>query len=726
MRKLSVSIEMRKRIGIVFVGVVLALVALTVRLVWVQFVMGEELRQKAYAARFRNVEVKAKRGVIYDAKGRPLAISVSTDSFYAIPAQVKSSKRADEIAERIAEVLELKKDDVLKQITKNRAFVWIKRHVPDEKAQQLKTLSLPATESAKATKGLPGIKYVEEPERFYPKGQLLANVLGFAGIDNQGLNGIELTYDKVLSGVSGTIMVEFDNRGQEIPDALQKYIPPQDGNSIYLTIDETIQYIVERELEEIIKLRNPKKAGALVMDPKTGRILAMAMRPSYDPNAYKDFPQTTWRNMVISDAYEPGSTFKTVTMSGALDEDVVKLSDHFYCGGFVQVGKERVKCWKSSHGSQTFVEGVQNSCNPVFVTVGLREGVDTFYRYLEGFGFGKKTGIELPGEATGILVSKKLARESDIYLATMAMGQANAVTPIQLVTACSAMANGGKLMKPQIVREIRDAKGNLVKTIEPEVVRQVISPETAKQVMEILESVVSEGTGKPAFIEGYRVGGKTGTAQKIIPGGGYSSSEYIGSFLGVAPSNDPRLVCLVVVDSPQGLYYGGQVAAPAFKNIMRDSLRYLQVPVQINEEKILGNQEKTVELTNLIGMELGKAQTELNKHKLKAEIIGQGTTVKVQLPLAGTKVTEGSKVVLYSSIPAKGADPEMVAVPDFTGKTIGEVKELAGMLNLNFEIQGSGEVVRQEPEPGNQLPVGSTIKIYMEVLTEDAMQPIGP
>lgn len=718
--------EMRKRIGIVFFGVAVALVALAIRLVWVQFVMGEELRQKAYATRFRNIEVKAKRGIIYDAKGRPLAISVSTDSFYAIPAEVKRSKREKEIAEQVSKVLGLDQEKILELITKRQAFVWIQRHTPEEKAKALKSLTLPATKEFRETKGLPGIKYVEEPERFYPKGKLLANVLGFAGIDNQGLEGIEKTYDKVLSGISGTIMVEFDNKGQEIPDALQKYIPPQDGNSIYLTIDETIQYIVERELDEIMKLRNPKKAGAIVMDPQTGRILAMAMRNTFDPNDYSNYEQSNRRNSLISDAYEPGSTFKTVTMSGALDEGIVKLTDRFYCGGFIQVGNRKVKCWKSSHGSQSFIEGVQNSCNPVFITVGLREGVDVFYRYLEGFGFGKKTGIELPGEFTGILVSKKLAKEADIYLATMAMGQANAVTPLQLVTACAAMANEGKLMKPQIVQEIRDREGNLVKTIEPEVVRQVIAPETARQVMSILESVVSEGTGKNAYLEGYRVGGKTGTAQKVIPGGRYSTSEYIGSFLGVAPVNDPRMVCLVVVDSPQGVYYGGQVAAPAFKNIMRDGLRYLQVQAQINPEKITGNKQKTRELPSLLGMDISKAIKVLSNYKLKAEVVGKGTTVKAQLPLAGTKVVEDSKVVLYSSIPAKGAEPETVVVPDFTGKNMAEVKELAGMLNLNFEIQGSGEVVRQEPEPGKQIPLGSKISIYMESRVEDALQPIGP
>lgn len=702
----------------------LMLIVLAGRLFWVQLVMGEELRQKAYAVRFRNVEVKAKRGIIYDAKGKPLAISISTDSFYANPAEVKRSKREKEIAQKIAEVLELEPEKVLEQITKQQAFVWIKRHVPEEKARILKSLKLPATAEFSETNSLPGIKSVEEPERFYPKGQLLANILGFAGIDHQGLNGIEKSYDQVLSGISGTIMVEYDNKGQEIPDALQKYIPPQDGNSIYLTIDEAIQYIVERELDEIIKLRKPKKAGIIVMEPSTGRILAMAMRPTFDPNKYNDFVSANWRNILISDSYEPGSTFKTVTMSGALDEGVVKVNDRFYCGGFVQVGKRKVKCWKSSHGSQSFLEGVQNSCNPVFVTIGLREGKEVFYRYLQGFGFGKKTGIELPGEATGILVGKERAQEID--LATMSIGQANAVTPLQLITAFAAMANEGKLMKPQIVKEIRNKEGELIRTIEPEVVRQVISPETARQVMSILESVVSQGTGKNAYVEGYRVGGKTGTAQKIIPGGGYSTSEYIGSFLGVAPVNNPRIVCLVVVDSPEGIYYGGQVAAPAFRNIIRDTLRYLQVPAQIEPEKIAGNNLKSMELPSLVDLDLSEAVKILSHKKLKVDILGSGTKIKAQLPLAGTKVVEGSKVVLYTSVPAEGSNPETVVVPDFTGKNIVEVKEEIEMLNLNFDIQGSGVVIRQNPEPGQQVPIGSAITLYMEIQIEDALQPIGP
>ncbi len=711
---MPVPVRIRKRISFIIAIVLIATVGLSCRLVWVQFVKGEELRQKAFAARFRNVEVLAKRGAIYDTNGKPLAISVSTDSFYANPAVVKKSGKAEEIAAQLAEILGADQQTIYEKITKNQAFVWVQRHVPDELSQKIKELKLP------------GILSVEEPERFYPKGELLAHVLGFVGIDHQGLNGIEASYDKVLSGKSGTIMVEYDARGQEIPEAMQKYIPPEDGNSIYLTIDETIQYIVERELDEIMKSNQPKRAGAVVMEPKTGRILAMAVRPTYDPNNFKEYDSSLWRNFLISDVYEPGSTFKTIVAAGAMEEGVVKTTDRFYDPGYIKVGKETIKCWRHTrpHGSQTFVEGVQNSCNPVFVTIGLREGVDVFYRYLHGFGFGKKTGIELPGEATGILVNKERCKEID--LATMSIGQANAVTPIQLLTAFSAIANGGTYLKPQIVKEIKDKDGNLVKTIEPEVVRQVISEETSKSLLAILEKVVSEGTGKTAYVEGYRVGGKTGTAQKSLPGGGYSTTEYIGSFMGVAPVNDPRIAVLVIVDSPQGVYYGGQTAGPRFKNIVRDTLRYLQVEAQLEPGKIANGQPKTFELPNLVGQSTKEAVKKAEQLKLKVDVIGNGENIKAQLPLAGTQVGEGSKLVLYTSIPSVEGKPESIIVPDLTGRTIGEVKEITKLLNLNFELEGNGVVVRQEPVPDTQLQVGSTIKVYLEPPTQPAMEPISP
>lgn len=711
---MSVPVKTRKRIGLIFIIALGLFCALCLRLVWVQFVMGEELRQKAFAARFRNVEVKAKRGVIYDAKGRPLAISVSTDSFYAIPAQVRKSGKEEEIAARLSQILDLDQGKVRELITKQQAFVWLQRHVPEEKALQIKELKLP------------GINFVEEPERFYPKGTLLASVLGFSGIDNQGLSGVEVTYDKVLSGQPGTIMVEYDARGQEIPDALQKYLPPQDGNSILLTIDETIQYIVERELDEIMKTSNPKRAGAIVMEPKTGRILAMGTRPTYDPNHYRDYDQSLWRNFLISDVYEPGSTFKTIVAAGALEEGIVKPTDRFYDPGFIKVGKETVKCWRHGrpHGSQSFVEGVQNSCNPVFVTIGLREGKDIFYRYLYGFGFGKKTGIDLPGEATGILVNKDRAK--DIDLATMSIGQANAVSPLQLISAFSAIANGGTYLKPQIVKEIRDKEGNLLQTIEPEVVRQVVSQQTSQTLLNILETVVSEGTGKNAYVEGYRAGGKTGTAQKILPGGGYSSNEFIASFMGVAPVNDPKITVLFIIDSPKGVYYGGQIAAPRFKNTVRDTLRYLQVEAQVEPNKIGNTHTSMISLPNFIGQVPSEAARKAEKLKLKVEVIGDGNMVKAQLPLPGTQAAEGSRVVFYTSIPSGEGKPEQVIIPDLTGRSIGEVKEITKLLNLNFNIQGSGIVVRQEPEPGLQIPVGSTITVYLEPPSQSAIELMSP
>lgn len=710
---MSVPVTIRKRIGFVFFVAIFLLLAVMLRLVWIQFIQGENLRQKAFAARFRNVEVKAKRGIIYDTRGRPLAISVSTDSFYAIPAQVRKADKVKETAEKLAEILEMDKEKVQSLITKHQAFVWIKRHVPDEQGQKIKALKLK------------GINYVEEPERFYPKDKLLAHILGFAGMDNQGLYGIEVSYDKELSGKSGTIMVEYDARGQEIPDALQKYIPPEDGNNIYLTIDETIQYVVERELDKLFALRKPKKAGVIVMEVRTGRILAISARPNFDPNNYQDYDPAVWKNPMISDVYEPGSTFKPVTAAGALEEGIVKPEDRFYCHGYIKVGKEIMRCWRTGrpHGSQTFVEGIRNSCNPVFISVGLKMGTDVFYRYLNGFGFGQKTGIELPGEAYGLVVNKNRAKEID--LASMAMGQANAVTPIQLITAFSAIANDGYLMKPQIVKEIRDKDGNLIRTIEPEQVRQVISKKTSRTMLDILETVVSEGTGKNAYIEGYRVGGKTGTAQKIIPGGGYSTSEYIGSFIGVAPTNDPKIAVLVVVDSPEGVYYGGTVAAPVLKEIVKDTMRYLQVPAQVEPDKITPK-TTTVEMPNIVGSDVTNAVKQLENLKLQANVVGEGTQVKAQLPLPGSEIHQAGNVIIYTSIPAEGGNPESVVVPDLTGKTVGEVREITKLLNLNFVLKGSGYVVKQDPEPGLLVPVGTKITVNMEKPIPHELEPAGP
>ena len=403
-----------------------------------------------------------------------------------------------------------------------------------------------------------------------------------------------------------------------------------------------------------------------------------------------------------------------------MEENIVKADDRFYDPGYIKVGKETIKCWtRNPHGSQSFIEGVQNSCNPVFVSVGLRMGLDNLYKYISGFGFGAKTGIDLPGEATGILVPRTRAKEID--LATMSIGQANAVTPIQLVRAIAAIANDGWLMKPQLVKEIRDSEGNLIKKFEPEPIRQVISQKTSQELRAILETVVSEGTGSKAFIEGYKVAGKTGTAQKILPGGGYSTSEYIASFIGFAPADNPRIAALVVVDSPQGVYYGGQVAGPVFRNVILDTLRYLQVPPELavegetKEEKIF-----TPDVKNKI---TGEALKELKNLGLEAKIEGEGETIVTQLPPAGTEVYKGSTVVLYTQ--DEGA--EQVIVPDLKGRTIKESSKILADLGLGMAPQGSGLAVLQEPIPGTKVDKGTVIKVKFMSPNEDPYEEtIGP
>ncbi|KJS84091.1 MAG: stage V sporulation protein D [Peptococcaceae bacterium BICA1-8] len=699
---------MKKRISFIFMISALLLSLLVVRTAWIQFVMGKELQAKAIDSRLRNIDVKAKRGIIYDRNGSPLAISVSADSVYAVPSQVRRSNQLEEIAEALAEVLELNKEDVIEKLNKRIAFEWIKRRIPDEKIKQLKELDLP------------GINFVEENQRYYPKGKLAAHILGFAGIDNQGLNGVELTFDKELRGASGKIMIEYDAGGREIPNAMHQYIPPIDGNSIYLTIDETIQYVVEREIDQMMKIKQAKKAAVLVMDVKTGDILGMASRPVFDPNNYAEYDQGTWRNFALTDAYEPGSTFKPVVAAGAMEENIVKATDRFYDPGYIKVGKETIKCWsRTPHGSQSFIEGVQNSCNPVFVTVGLRMGKDNFYKYLNGFGFGAKTGIDLPGEATGILVPR--SRTKDIDLATMSIGQANAVTPIQLVRAVAAIANDGWLMKPQLVKEIRDFEGKLVRELEPEPIRQVISQQTSKELRDILESVVTEGTGRNAYLEGYKVAGKTGTAQKILPGGGYSSSEYIASFVGFAPADEPRIAVLVVVDAPQGVYYGGQVAAPVFKNVILDSLRYLEVPPELKNGVII--EEKKITVPDIKTKNIAQATKELKALGFKVQVEGQGEAIITQLPPAGTEISKGSNVVLYT----QDSESNQIVVPDLTGRTIKEASKILSDIGLGMAPQGSGLAALQEPYPGTKVDEGTVIKIqFLSPNVESHEETIGP
>ncbi|MBC9783247.1 stage V sporulation protein D [Heliobacterium chlorum] len=706
----ATPVQVRKRSTHILIGFTALVCILILRLFWVQVVNGSFYAEKAEDVRMRELPVEAKRGTIYDRNMNSLAVSVSVDSVVANPAEVKKNKEPDQraIANELARILEMDPEKVFQTITKaNSGFVWVKRKVEPDKIEQLRN----------STVKLNGISFIPESKRFYEKGKLAAHILGFTDTDARGIEGLELIFDKDLRGLPGKLVAEYDARNLELPQAQHAYVRPIDGHSLVLTIDETVQYIIERELDKLDRERKPKGATIIVMDVKTGRILGMSNRPTYDPNERDKYPDTARRNRAINDVYEPGSTFKIVTASAAIEEGAVKDTDKFYDPGYATIGDRKVRCWKpDGHGSQTFPEVVQNSCNPGFIQIGMNLGVEKFYNYLLAFGFGSPTGISMNGEAAGILVPKKTVKPID--LATMSIGQANAVTPIQLITAVSAVANGGKLMKPQLVEKVLDSQGAVIQTFEPEVVRQVVSKETAQKLNLILETVVSKGTGTNAYIEGYRVGGKTGTAQKIKPNGGYMEGEYVVSFVGIAPANDPAVACLVVVDAPQGVQqFGGLVAAPVFKSVMTDVLRHLGIPPQMNTGEAPAaatNQVEAVAVPQVTGIGVDDAEDRLLHVGLGVATEGFGTRVVNQLPQPGEKVTPQTTVVLYLAEDDKTAKVNpgtQVECPDLLGKGIKQVGDTLAKLGLSFEPVGTGVAKSQSYKAGTKLPVGTVVRV---------------
>jgi len=695
------SVEVRKRITIIFFALFFVFFLLVLRLAYLQIIKGTWYQQKALENRIREIVVEPKRGDIYDRNGNELAVSINADACYAVPAEVKKAENVEEVARELAEILDMDQKKVYQLITQDQHSVWLKFKLTEEEVKKLRE------------KNFPGIGIIPKPQRFYPKGNLASHVLGFAGDYNQGLEGIEVAFEEELAGINGYLLVEYDAAGHEIPESTKKYIEPEQGLSVVLTIDQTIQYIAERELDKIMQKYSPESATIIVMDPKTGEILAMADRPDFNPNEFHKYEADVRRNGAVSNSYEPGSTFKIVTLAAALEEGLTNPEERFNDPGFIEVDGERIHCWvHGGHGNQSLAEVVQNSCNPGFITLGMRLGTERLYKYIKGFGFGNTLGIELPGEATGIIVPEDQVKPVD--LATISMGQTNSVTPLQMVTALSAVVNGGKLMKPYIVKELRNKDGEVVKTYKPQVIRQVISEETSKIERELLENVVTHGSGRNAYIEGYSVGGKTGTAQKPAPGGGYSSNEYIASFLGFAPVDDPRLVCLVVVDSPKGYpYYGGTVAAPAFKEVVGDSLRYLGVPVRYSEKDKKSDEEMTT-VPMVINLPVDEAEKILKDAGLQIERSGSGDIVYGQVPVDGVRVKIGSKVLLQLQKTDELQEGERI-VPNIKGKSMRDAAELLGMIGLVLVPEGdpypTGIAVEQSPAPGTKVPAGERIRV---------------
>ena len=714
----------KKRLLFAFVLVVTLAFALIIRLGFIQIVQGEELKKGALEQWTKSIEIKAKRGTIYDRNGKELAISISSHTVWASPADVKDP---EETAKKVAEVLELDEGEVYEKITKKVNVVKIKQWISMEETKKLRELNLP------------GIEIVDDNKRFYPYGAFASYILGFTDVDNNGLYGVERTYDKYLSGASGRWVKIEDARGVEMPYGVEKVYEPENGLNVVLTIDETIQHFAEKAAQEALEKTNALKISILVMEPKTGDILALANLPQYDPNnprepldqelkgKWQNLSQEElqkewydmWRNFAINDSYEPGSTFKVIVSAAALEEGAINVDTHFYCSGFVRdIPGVVLKCarWYNPHGSQNFREALENSCNVAFVDVGRRLGKEKLYEYIKAFGFGEPTGVELTGEQGGIIpVNTDVIKE--VNLATISYGQGIAVTPIQLLTAVSAIANGGKLMVPRIVSKLVDDEGNVVKTIEPVVKRQVISESTAKTLLDLMEGVVSEGTGSNAYVPGYRVAGKTGTAQKIVDGR-YAPGKYIGSFVAVAPADDPKIAVLVIVDEPQGVYYGGSVAAPVAGDLIEETLNYLDVPREYTEEEKekYENTQVVPDVRNKKIEEAGKILTDLGfRYTTESYDFNENSIVIEQFPLPGTEVTSGSIVDLYLDVDYKKENK--IVVPDITGKTKEEIINILKGLGLNYEFQGQGKAMEQDPEPGKEVEKNTTIKIKLS--TED-------
>jgi len=623
------------RIKIIFLLVFLVFLAIIIRVFYIQVISYDKLENLADNLWSRNLPISADRGLITDRNGAVLADNITTVSLVFVPNQIKDKER---VSKDIAEILNVDYKVIYEHASKRSSIERVHpegRQLSYEIAEQIENLNYD------------GVYLLKESKRYYPYGDLLSHVLGYVGIDNQGLSGIELEYDKYLTGKSGAIKYYSDGKGNRL-NLSEVYVEPQDGINVSLTIDIDIQKSIERELNNVVSKYNPEQALILVMDPNNGEILGMSSRPSFDPNNYQNYTiEVINRNLPIWATYEPGSTFKIITLAASLEEKTINLfEDQFYDGGAITVENARIKCWKhGGHGAENYLQVVENSCNPGFVVMGQKLGVDTLYKYITEFGFGKKTGIDLNGEGSGILFKKE--NIGPVELATMSFGQGISVTPIQQVTGVSAAINGGKLYSPYIVKSLSEPETNTVILENKEtLVRNVISEDTSKMVRYALESVVANGTGGNAYIENYRVGGKTGTAQKV-QNGVYMQGNYIVSFIGFIPADNPKAVVYVAIDNPKGItQYGGTVSAPVAKNIMLDLIDILNIEKSKDgmTKEYTWLDTKYSLLPNVVGKTLKEAQKELKLFKI--EYSGEGNKVVHQSPESGYYIKENGIVKL--------------------------------------------------------------------------------
>ena len=623
---------------IVLIVIIFLFILIVAKVFYIQVIDYDKLNDYASNLWSRNLPVKADRGLIYDTNGEVLADNITTTSLVVIPNQIKDKEST---AKKLAEILEVSYDDMYAHVSKQTSIERVHpegRRLSYEVADKIRNLKLD------------GVYLVKESQRYYPFDTYMSHTLGYVGIDNQGLSGLELMYDKYLTGKDGAIKYFSDAKGNKL-ELSEVYEEPQDGMNLTLTINKDIQASIERELDNAVTKYNPDRAIALAMDPNSGEILGISARPNFSPNNYQDYTtEEINRNLPIWATYEPGSTFKIITLAAALEEGKVDLEkDKYTDTGSIKVENATLHCWKhGGHGTETFLEVVENSCNPGFVVLGQRLGKYKLFEYIKNFGFGSKTGIDLNGESTGIIFD--INKVGPVELATTAFGQGVSVTPIQQVTAVSAAINGGTLYKPYIVKSINEPETNtVIKENKKTIVRKVISEETSAKVRAALESVVSNGTGRTAYIDGYRVGGKTGTAQKV-ENGRYLVNNYILSFIGFLPADDPQIVVYVAIDNPKGVnQFGGVIAGPPAKAILEDAIKALNIekPSGGMEKEYQYTDKKYVTVPDVTGKSKKDAEKELADFNIEYE--GSGETITYQSPEAGSRIYEGETVRLFTS-----------------------------------------------------------------------------
>lgn len=725
--------RLRQRTAILILLIlVLGFGAAVLRLTYLTTVQSSELQESAVDLQLADTTVSAKRGTIYDANGNVLAESASVWQVVMSPVNFKNDKQRQAAAKGLSEIFDLEYNDVLDDTKQQSHYVVVKRRIESDEREKV----LQLIDTLKKDYSCSGvIQLLDDYKRYYPKNSLASSVIGFTGSDDQGLEGIEYEYDSYLSGTPGRIITAQNARGTDMPFRYEQNVESEDGNNVYLTIDETIQSICEKYMQKGVEDNNVLNKGVCIaMDVNTGAILAMVTTDGYDLNnpyelSAKDKKKikstakskqaeaesaalsAMWRNKAVADTYMPGSVFKMCVASAALEENLVNEKTSFTCTGSISVEGETIHCSNiSGHGTQNFVEVISNSCNPAFIQIGQMLGAGKFRQYYQGFGFSDKTGIDLPGEAEDSFW--KEGKMGGVDLAVASFGQNFTITPIQMITACAAVSNGGYVVQPHVVSKITDSKGNVIKTVDKKIKRQVISDDTSKKMNEYLEYNTERQGAAAGYISGYKVAGKTGTTEKrgVTKVESSFSEDYISSFCGYAPADDPQIAMLVFFDTPDGdAYYGSQVSSPVFINIMSEVLPYLDVKTSYTDEE-LGYVDASA--GDYTGVSVDEAKTAVEADGFTATVKGNGSTVISQIPTVSSGLQKGGSIVLYTD---SDSQSETVSVPSLIGLSPDEVNDVASAYGLNVSFSGattsSGTSSSQNIEAGTSVSPGTVITV---------------